>query len=297
MNDRKNSLKKKNSDLIVDNSGTQYYLSMISKILNNKRTLNNPYLIPPAYTELLVQLLEVDNIGELLWGKDVDYAGDILSMLMKEVLDKHSEHKERLKQALLEDVQYAKYAAVNNCSWYWEKLEIELRDSVEDDLEKMQKSAIERFSHLYGFDYVLFDYLNKNEGLSKLNKCIDTFIDKILIPLLSNINSDDTYFGRQAYNLLIGYESQLNRFTEYYVSATTDKKFDASTYYDTSDLPDRLKEDCYNYVNLLGDAQNTMHDSLLPDKKNIYQGYMEIVTKYSKNPNDRILFIDEIEKQ
>jgi|GEM_PF-5618791 len=299
LNDKRDSLKKKTSDLIVDNSGTQYDLSMVSKILNNKRTSNNPYLIPPAYTELLAHQLEVDSVGELLWGKSVDYADDILSMLIKEVLDKHPEHNKRLTQALLENVQYAKYSAVNNYSWYYDKLDTELGDSVEDSLEEMQRFAIGKFCCLYGFDYIFLDHLIKNEGLSKLDKCIDAFVDDILISLLSNISSDDTSFGRQAYNLLVGCESQINRFTEHYVSVTIDKEADASAYYDTSDIPDRLKDECYSYVNLLEDAQNEMYDNLnvdLPDKKNIYQAYMKIVKERSKNPNDKISFIDEIEK-
>lgn len=299
LDDRRTSLNKKNSVLTEDNSGTQYDLSMISKIFNNKRTINNPYLIPPAYIKPLVQHLERDNIGELLWGNDIGYVNSILSMLVTEVLNKHIEHREHLTQVLLEDVQYAKYVAINSCPWYLDVMEVELGNNAEDAFEKMQKSAIERFCCLYGFEYIFLDHLIKNEGLSKLDKCIDTFIEAILIPLLNNINTDDTSFGRQAYNLLVGCESQLNRFTEHYISFTPDKEADASAYYDTTDIPNRLKDECNSYVNLLEDSQNAMYYNLtvdFPDKKNIYQGYVNIVKKIPDNVGKKITFIDEIEK-
>jgi hypothetical protein len=303
LNDRMAYLGKKISDLTVDNSGTQYDLSMISKIFNNKKTNNNPYLIPPAYIDLLVQQLKYNSIGELLWGKDVNYANSILFILIKEVLYKHPKYKENLAQALLEDVQYVKYVAVNTYSWYYDKIETELSDNTNGKLDKivdkMQKSAIERFCCLYGFDYILLDYLIKNKGLSKLDKCIDTFVDNILIPLLININSDINSFGRQAYNLLSGCAAQLKRFKEYYVSTTMDKEADASGYYDIIDIRDRLKEECYSYVNLLEDAQSEMHNNLnmdLPDKKNIYLEYMKIVEKTTTDSFGKTDFIDEIQK-
>lgn len=306
LTDRTNELRMKKSDLIIDNLNTQYDLSMISKILNNKKTSNNPYLIPPTYIDLLIKNLKYKNVRELLWDKpeeNITYVRTILFMLIEEIINKHPEYSERLSLPLREDVSYVKYEMLSIFSWYYNRLEETASDEIEmedklDEISQMYHASIKRFSVLYGFDYIFLDHLIKNNGLSRLDKCIDNFVDNILIPLLCNINFDSTSFGNQAYNLIIGCDAQLNRFEDFYASRTLDPEADAVAYCDTVDIPNELKEACRTYVDFLEKAQNTLYDNLsvsaINDKK-LYKEYVQIVEKTFKDSVGAINFIDEIQ--
>lgn len=110
---------------------TKYDASMISRILNNKRgkisnrNSPNPYLIPPAYEELLVKQLQFDNITELFWGKEsVELEFIVKSFyatLFKEVLeDNQTELSKLLNLCLIDYVPYSKslsyyHMILNHC--------------------------------------------------------------------------------------------------------------------------------------------------------------------------------------
>lgn len=70
--------------------------SMISRILNNERgklgerNSPNPYLIPPAYEELLIEQLQFENAKELFWGASIEVESIVKSFyatLFEEILE------------------------------------------------------------------------------------------------------------------------------------------------------------------------------------------------------------------
>lgn len=103
---------------------SKYDSAIISRILNNergkigKRNSPNPYLIPPAYENLLVEQLQLDNKTELFWGTESEQEAIVKSFYLKlfeDILDgEQSDLKDLLNLYISDYVPYSKDLAYHN---------------------------------------------------------------------------------------------------------------------------------------------------------------------------------------
>lgn len=212
----------------------------ISRIINNKRTKNNPYLINDAVLQSsykndetgkhvtcgLISKLKFKSAKEVLWGTKTEiacYMHELFILLWDEICVQ--DNLIDTDFYLCDYIPYAKY------STYWKILfESDRNDSrfsfekyndkmlnfpaiffgiKEDDvIENIDSTRKEAFEFLYkrckdSFYSVFTDFANKNESFHMLNKIIKTeLVEKRFIPLIEKYKPDASSLGLRVKNLI-----------------------------------------------------------------------------------------------
>lgn len=217
--------------------------SMISRILNNergklgKRNSPNPYLIPPAYEELLMEQLQFEDKKELYWGATIEVKSIVQSFyttLFEEILeDNQSELSELLNLYIADYVPYSRNLAnyrlivekcIEQCSDLSEQFSLigtkisksELWDMfthmLENDFEYLLES-FERGNPLAIAMYTTIDFLMEMIGENTENRDQrTTFIAFQLLKL--NLNS----FRRESIGRIIflNFENLVQLYQDYF---------------------------------------------------------------------------------
>ena len=217
--------------------------SMISRILNNERgkigerNSPNPYLIPPAYEELLMEQLQFEDTKELYWGASIEVKSIVQSFyttLFEEILeDNQSELSELLNLYIADYVPYSRNLAnyrlivekcIEQCSDLSEQFSLigtkisnsELWDMfthmLENDFEYLLES-FERGNPLAIAMYTTIDFLMEMIGENTENREQRTiFIAFQLLKL--NLNS----FRRESIGRIIflNFENLVQLYQDYF---------------------------------------------------------------------------------
>lgn len=167
--------------------------SMISRILNNergklgKRNSPNPYLIPPAYEELLMEQLQFEDTKELYWGASIEVKSIVQSFyttLFEEILeDNQSELSELLNLYIADYVPYSR-----NLAYYRLIVEkcIEQCSDLSEQFSligtKISKSELwDMFTHMLenDFEYLLESFERGNPLAIAMYTTIDFLMEMI----------------------------------------------------------------------------------------------------------------------
>ncbi|MDY4761177.1 hypothetical protein [Streptococcus thoraltensis] len=167
--------------------------SMISRILNNERgklgerNSPNPYLIPPAYEELLMEQLQFEDTKELYWGASIEVKSIVQSFyttLFEEILeDNQSELSELLNLYIADYVPYSRNLA--NYRLIAEKC-IEQCSDLSEQFSligtKISKSELwDMFTHMLenDFEYLLESFERGNPLAIAMYTTIDFLMEMI----------------------------------------------------------------------------------------------------------------------
>lgn len=167
--------------------------SMISRILNNERgkigerNSPNPYLIPPAYEELLMEQLQFEDTKELYWGASIEVKSIVQSFyttLFEEILeDNQSELSELLNLYIADYVPYSRNLA--NYRLIVEKC-IEQCSDLSEQFSligtKISKSELwDMFTHMLenDFEYLLESFERGNPLAIAMYTTIDFLMEMI----------------------------------------------------------------------------------------------------------------------
>ncbi len=204
----KNILSKKNEDIYVLNPAIASY------IVNNKRTNNNPYLVPGRlYTEYGITRNQADviadNLGfssveDFLWGNLTEFHSYSGALFSKLIIDSRSDadscDKKVIEDALCLYTPYARlseynlllrtdqYKAINFVCDYDEKDEMDILYSA---IARLYQRVDKKFAKIY------FEFFSGKKTL-KLNRTIADFVHTCLIPLVQDYISDDNSFGKSS---------------------------------------------------------------------------------------------------
>lgn len=291
-----------------------YDLSLLSKIFNNRRGVNNRYLIPGAYNDLLVEELEYENTMDMLWINNgetctnntantaeykMKYIREILSKLMLEAFNKNPAFNEELESVLREDVEYGDLSRDIEFDWYKTSSDIK-NGEIPAKLEDKKPILVSFFSEMYGLDYIFLDHLNKNNGLSNLDKCIDNFVENRLTPLL-NFIANKSIFDTQINNIISENNELIEKVENFEIDILPmpDKEYMSAPYLDKQDIQSQIANNASAYIKELKEIQDSIYKTFYmesPDKKNTIQKYINIVENEDKSKHDKESFIECIEK-
>ena len=219
---------KKISDRVseaVKQSGKTYYqiypddYKLISPIINNKQTKNNPYLLTPSIIgDVNIGLLSLPSfhdIKEIIWGTDEEIEG-YLSELFSDLMDLLLDEGERIANEILYDyVPYAKYATYFEILFPVETTAVRLfpalyygvyEDDVIDNLKPAQKQAIRLLypKCYYEFRKMFFNYTREADSCREIVKTFRReFISKQFIPMLEKHRPDEHSLGLRVRNLIL----------------------------------------------------------------------------------------------
>ena len=213
--------------------GGGYDRKVVNRIFNNTKTRNNPYLIPPAYSTPLVNKLNLKDDTELFWGNMGEaYIESLFCNLLTDILDewKYSEDVYKgkpfgsakadiIETVLLDDVRYARiysvvagFEAVGPDKDYiplspYADIKNEKQMSYAER-NKVRENAIQRlFKNTMPLAMFrdFFQGMNdagENKGFSRLEKRLDTFVDKSLLPFLKANIPDEKSLGMRVYSIV-----------------------------------------------------------------------------------------------
>ena len=223
-------LKNRKLELVLtdDEIAGDYDRKVVNRILNNTRTRNNPYLIPPAYAPLLVHKLKLKDECELFWGgeDDKDFIEPLFCNLLTDILDQSpwSESNNTIDdiivKVLLDDVRYAciyptvsasfeavgpegdyvsisPYADVNKEKQITYAQREQIRHNAILRLFKNTR-PIEMFREFFRE----VNDLGENRGFSRLDKRLDGFVEKSLLPFLKDNLPDEKSLGMRVYSIV-----------------------------------------------------------------------------------------------
>lgn len=187
---------KKNTEF---NTQSRFYpedSKLIGKVMNNKRTDNNKYLITPAIQNAIMENLGFEDVNTLYWGDVESYFQRLFTIL------------------LLEAQEYHDY------STYWQGISLSTEADISDFYKKnhfllvdirptdnqMYKPLLDQFVDFtynkidyFRFDsvsrigeYVEDEFIYKKDGVDtltfvRLPEKLDVFTGKVLIPFISSI--------------------------------------------------------------------------------------------------------------
>jgi len=233
LKERKLSLKITDAEIAVGG----YDRKVVSRILNGTKTRNNPYLIPPAYVSPLVQKLQLASEVELFWG-DIDdehFIETLFCNLVTDILDESdwNEHYfdeprwsiseariDLIQKVLLDSVAYARIYPALNSSFEYESPDgvyypispyADVSDSEQvtpAERKQIRQAAILRlFKNTRPVDMfkVFFQETNdrgENRGFSRLDKRLDGFVDKSLMPFLKENSPGEDSLGIRVYGII-----------------------------------------------------------------------------------------------
>ena len=168
--------------------------SIISRIINNEkgkikeRNSPNPYLIPPAYEELLLEQLQFLNKTELFWGTDLElnYIVKVFyNVLFDEIMHSEvSELKDLLTLYVSDYVRFSRDRAFfklirEECIEYWKANfpEPNSQDETDNKYSEQWNSVIYDIKHNTSKAVKLFQ--EGNPLLDSMHKKVDFIIDMI----------------------------------------------------------------------------------------------------------------------
>lgn len=210
---------KKNKNKNPQLTNEQIYESnpaIASNIINNKRTNNNPYLVPGRIVShndgpknqasIIAENLGFYSMNDFLWGTKKEfmlYSGAFFNVLIQDAL-LYAEEKdiEIIHKALCFYAPYSRLYVYNrlkkNC--YYKSLEFDYEDKDEPD---DYYSAIARLYINIKDDFIneYIDYFY-NKSTLKLNSTVSTFVSEILIPIIKRYIEADNSFGKKCLAIL-----------------------------------------------------------------------------------------------
>jgi len=209
---------------------------VVNRILNNTKTRNNPYLIPPAYVRPLMETLEYASEVEMLWGgiNDEGFIETLFCHLVNDVLDEDewndmyfeepywSKGKARvdiIQKVLLDSVAYAKVYPTISSSFEYESKGIlypispftDVTDSKQfspSERKRIRGDAIWRlFQNTRPVEMFreFFEETNErgeNKGYSRLDKRLDGFLNSSLMTFMKDNMLDETSLGMRVYGIV-----------------------------------------------------------------------------------------------
>lgn len=247
LKERKLSLNLTDADIAGD-----YDRKVVNRIINNTRTRNNVYLIPPAYVYPLMNKLEIHNDYELFWGdaQDEEFIEEVFCNLLKDIylkacldVNNRQTHLEDssycceaptdamindaiIDEVLLDDVSYAKYyyTYVNDISIdggfayefpivplaYVNNGEVDIHEGYDelDFDEILRENAMHRLFRntrpieMFRSFFKETNNRGENKGFSKLDKRLDNFVNKSLMPFLKDNMPDETSLGKRVHSIV-----------------------------------------------------------------------------------------------
>ncbi len=282
---RKQLLKLTDTDIAGD-----FDRKVVNRILNNTKTRNNVYLIPPAYVNQLVNKLEFNSDYELFWGDEADegFIETIFCNLLMDILDefwnenccdKQLETVSIIKRVLLDDVTYAKtysgvmsyYEYENPEGEYLPILPLDFVNGNEQmsipERKRIQQNAILRLYRntrpieMFGRFFHETNTNGENKGFSKLDKRLDIFVDKSLLPFLKENTPGTNSLGLRVHSII---EADVKNYVELGLinSERTAEGFDSYTSPEYDDILQSLMTAGRDYINQIEKLQvqlDTLH--------------------------------------
>lgn len=201
---------------------------LISRIINNKRTRVNPFLIPDAVIKSeikkedeegtvkigLVNQLNFKTAKEVLWGTDEEirnYLPDLFKLLWDELPDKDSKYQIDKDLILLDYVPYAENSAYYdlclsfNYDWPFMALYGRNEDVILCNQEKFKQKA---FDFLYlkcarRFEEMFDNFSSKTDSFHKINKQVkENFIDTVFVNLIKENIPNEHSLGLRVKNII-----------------------------------------------------------------------------------------------
>ena len=194
---------------------------LISRIINNRRTRVNPFLIPYAVisSEIkqehssenlnigLLNQLDFNTIKEILWGTDEEiknYLPDLFKLLWDELPDKDSKYQIDKDFILCDYVPYAE-----NSVYYRILSNFEYNDSFfalygKPDVDVLHNQEIfkqEAFNYLYlkcakKFEKIFNNFCSATDSFHKIDIVLKTeFIDTVFVNLIKKNIPDESSLG------------------------------------------------------------------------------------------------------
>lgn len=200
----------------------------ISRIINNRRTRINPFLITDAiidnyakndeesdYVKIgLLHNLGFDTVKQILWGSDDEideYLPHLFELLWNELPDNDSFYQVDKRWILCDYVPYAEYVT------YWELLfapsnrftALEFGKKEDDIVNNIDLAEQEAFSYFYskcekGFKEAFHKFSSDTTSFHKIDKVFkEGFIDKIFVEMIKKNAPDEYSLGLRVRNLII----------------------------------------------------------------------------------------------
>ena len=214
-----------------------YDRKVVNRIMNNTRSRNNPYLIPPAYVKPLAEELGLESDYELFWGdmNNEDFTESLFCKLVTDILDesdwnenywdepywsKNIARVDMIQKVLLDDVAYAKVFPSLGSRYEYESPEgiyypLSPLAYVNDDEQvppserkQVRQNAIIRLyrnTRPVEMFRAFFEEVNsrgENRGFSKLDKRLDGFVDKSLMPFMNEHKPGEDSLGLRVYGIV-----------------------------------------------------------------------------------------------
>lgn len=224
-------------------SKSQFDPSIISRIINNEkrkikeRNSPNPYLIPPAYEELLLEQLQFVNKIELFWGTDLElnYIVKVFyNVLFGEIMrGEQSELKELLTLYVSDYVRFSRDKAFfklirEKCIEYWKTNfpEPNSQDETDNKYFELWNRVIHELKH--NISYSLKQFQEGNPLLDSMYEVVDFIINMIekkqssdfpeTLFTLANLNSD-WYFNESMGRIIyLNFENLLQMYKDYFLN-------------------------------------------------------------------------------
>ena len=233
LKERKLSLKITDAEIAAGG----YDRKVVSRILNDKKTRNNPYLIPPAYVRPLMKKLELASEVELFWG-DIDdehFIETLFCNLVTDILDesdwnehyldepywsKNEARIDIIQKVLLDSVAYARIYPTLSSSFEYESPEgvlypisplADLRSGEQvtpADRKQIRRGAILRLFkntrpvEMFRAFFRKANDRGENQGFSRLYKRLDDFVDKSLMPFMQKNNPVEVSLGIRVFGIV-----------------------------------------------------------------------------------------------
>lgn len=210
---------KKNKNKNPQLTNEQIYGSnpaIASNIINNKRTNNNPYLVPGRMVshgdskinqaEKIAENLGFYSLNDFLWGTKKEfmlYSGAFFNVLIQDAL-LYAEEKdiEIIQKALCFYAPYSRLHVYNrlkkNC--YYKSLDFNYEDKDEpDDYYSAVARLYINIKNDFINEYIEYFY---NKSTLKLNSTVSTFVSEKLIPIIEKYIETDNSFGKRCLTIL-----------------------------------------------------------------------------------------------
>ena len=233
LKERKLSLKITDAEIAMGG----YDRKVVSRILNGKKTRNNPYLIPPAYVRPLMEKLELASEVELFWGdiNDEDFIEMLFCSLVTEILDESdwNEHYldepywskseariDVIQKVLRDSVAYAQVYPTLSSSFEYESSEgvyypispyanlSRVEQVTPAERKQIRQAAILRlFKNTRPFEMfrAFFRETNnrgENRGFRRLDKRLDGFVEASLMPFMQKNNPGEDSLGIRVFSIV-----------------------------------------------------------------------------------------------
>lgn len=204
---------------------------IINRIINNRRSLNNRFLVPPAFSKPLVDKLKLKSDYELYWSdvEDEEFIETVFCNLITDILDesdwneaywdepywsKNSERVDLIEKVLLDYVPYAKifpsviqtYETVNANGDYIPISPLAYLNGGEhpsfSEHRQTRQNAIKRLFLNTRPTELFISFFQGTSSFSKIDKKLDAFVDKSLMPFMKDNLPKESSLGLRVHSII-----------------------------------------------------------------------------------------------